>query len=213
MNKSEKIFIGFGVFVLLFSVGAYIIKFYTGEVSNDTGDWGAFSDYLNPFIALLNLIVLIILSNAVRRNEADRYAFEKKFIEAGEKPILIFWDNQNDNSWYVKNIGKGAALNIYITHLNGQAEIQSIVKCYSLAVGEEKKLVWIREAFQIIGTYQDLHNNYYTARCQDDLTSHNENENFFENTNGKVLRYNEAVDLYKKIIGEKAYDWTKRMNS
>lgn len=53
--------------IALFTVSAviflYVLKFYSYDISEDSGDWGTFGDYvgglLNPFLSFLALIVLL----------------------------------------------------------------------------------------------------------------------------------------------------------
>lgn len=213
MKTIEKVLISVATIMFILYVGFYVFHFRNARISTDANDWGAFADYLNPIIGVLNLIILIILSISVRRSEEERYRFEKKFIEAAEKPILIFWDNAEQNSWFIKNIGKGAALNLYVSYNTDDNPRQSIVKCYSIASGEEKKLIWIRNAYNLIASYQDLHHNFYIAKCQDDLTEHIENEDYFGISKNQAIRYNEKVTEYNAQVMQKQFEFAQRVNS
>lgn len=61
---------------LLLVFGFYICNFKGFKISDNPGDWGQFGDYigglLNPFISLLNLIILTYLSLRLVKNDDER---------------------------------------------------------------------------------------------------------------------------------------------
>ena len=71
-NKHLLNLILVAICIMTLAVLAYVFNFWSQKISNDTGDWGAFSDYLNPFVSFLNLIILGWLSFVVFKYNSNR---------------------------------------------------------------------------------------------------------------------------------------------
>ncbi len=172
--------------VIIFSVGAYIWKFSGQSISKDTGDWGAFSDYLNPFIAFINLLVIGWLSFSVYQYNLNRDRQNDFFQRSLERPVLVskstFDPARNPPEiWEIHNIGKGAALNLRITFKsNRQSNLKTpVIKAFSLGKDEPLLLTWIQWVDVIFIIYEDLFNNEYVTICADDESyTQPLNENF-----------------------------------
>ena len=77
-------------FVLLFLVvGAYYLNFMKSPLSSDPADWGALGDYfggiINPFLGLINLLILAYLTTYVSKSDGKRHQVE---IEAQKRVAL-----------------------------------------------------------------------------------------------------------------------------
>lgn len=78
-NLNKIIAIGIAtLFSIIFPILFYACFFHDYQVSSKTSDWGAFSDYLSPFVSLLNIGVLIWITFEVK-------AYEKKKDERLKK--------------------------------------------------------------------------------------------------------------------------------
>lgn len=157
----------------LICLGIYIWHFRNMKWSYETQDWGAFGEYLNFIVTVVNTAILGYLSFLVIETQRKRDAFETKFIEAAEKPTLIFSFDRASGKWSAYNVGKGAALNVVIAEGDNNEEWDhsrrtNSRKCYSLAPEEEFTIEWFKEAGRILGIYSDtLSNKTYTSVCKD----------------------------------------------
>lgn len=174
MKKTKTVII-LAVIVIISSIVVYILKFKDQAISTDTSKWGAFSDYLNPFVAIANLIVFIWLSievfNYNKKKDAQTDTFEKTI----QKPVLIFKsippkEANGHEVWMVKNIGNGAALNLRIaeSHFRNIDWVTPVTKCYSLASGDHLNLKWLKHANVICVTYEDVFGHKYVTIGADD---------------------------------------------
>lgn len=166
--------------VILISIGAlpYIINFSSNSISKKTSNWGAFGDYFNLIINIINVIVVGILSYLVYTSQITRDAFESTYIEAAERPVIIFGVDVASNRWYAYNVGKGAALNVIIAEATATSEWLYPKKCYSLASGEKFEITWFSAANRILGIYADIFssNHIYTSICVGDETTTEKHE-------------------------------------
>ena len=165
--------------IIAIAIATYIIVFWDQSISQNTSMWGAFSDYLNPFVAISNLVVFIWLSIQVYKYNESRDKEIVEFQKSIEKPILIFMSMPSNNlvigeTWKVKNIGNGAALNLRVaeSHTREIFWKTPVTKCYSLAKNDELALTWLTSANVICVTYQDIFgNNYVTIGADDESIS------------------------------------------
>lgn len=167
----------------------YMVHFNGMKWSYETQDWGAFGEYLNFIFTVVNTAILGYLSLLVFQAQLKRDAFESKYIEAQEKPILIFSFDRENGKWSAYNVGKGAALNVMISEGDNAIEWTNenwtnARKCYSLAPEEKFTIEWFAEAGRILGIYSDsLSSTIYTSVCKDDETHTDtyENQNIDQN--------------------------------
>lgn len=190
------------IFIVILAVLAYIFNFSSQPISDDTSTWGSFSDYLNPFISLSNLVVFIWLSVEVFKYNKKKDDQTEEFQKSIEKPTLIFKSVPHDRfgtteEWEIKNIGNGPALNLRIAESNSREIIwiSPITKCYSLGKDESQQLDWLIHANVICVTYQDIFGNYYASIGADDETFITElNDNYQEITiEGKKFTLNDFI--------------------
>jgi hypothetical protein len=62
-----KLVITLSAIVIILALVAYVVNFNSHSISPETHDWGAFSDYLNPFIGFCNLIIFVWFSLQIYR--------------------------------------------------------------------------------------------------------------------------------------------------
>jgi hypothetical protein len=163
--------------IILISSAFYVINFWNHKLSTTTETWGAFSDYLNPFIAIANLIIFIWLSTAVYAYNKKRDHQDEIFKKTLERPVLVsksIWDFPADHAetWNIVNIGNGAALNLIITtkaERNANWRSPSI-KCFSLGKKDSISLDWILPVNVICVIYEDIFSHKYVTICADDET-------------------------------------------
>src|SRR5450631_4674293 len=103
------------IIVICFGILFYFIHFFHFALSDDTKDWGSFGTYINVFVTTSNLIILIWFSNLLNNYNKAKDTQETEFKKTIERPILIFSNTgYPGETWLVKNIGKGAALNLLL---------------------------------------------------------------------------------------------------
>jgi hypothetical protein len=68
----------------------YVYHFWGSKLSHETGDWGAFSDYLNPWFSLANLVALIILTVTIANFDEDRENKTRQHQTQIEKENRLF---------------------------------------------------------------------------------------------------------------------------
>jgi hypothetical protein len=178
-NKTLEWLLRLSLAVITIGLGVYIFQFQDMKWSNETQDWGAFGEYLNFIITVVNTAILGYLSFLVVETQQKRDSFETSYIEAEEKPILIFAVDAVLNQWYVYNVGKGAALNVVVSRRTFGGDWIDSRKCYSLAPEEKFVINWFREAYSISGVYSDsVSKKVFTSICVGDET----NQQIFEDT-------------------------------
>jgi len=89
-----------------------------------------------------------------------------------EKPILAFIYKES-SKYKVKNVGKGAAINILILHsvVRTQADWTTVTKCYSLGNNDEIELNWASGPDELVAIYFDVFNNIHISEMKDDQLS------------------------------------------
>jgi hypothetical protein len=196
-SKLLIIFIAAGV--ILFSVIIYIISFWSHGFSKEPSAWGAFSDYLNPFISIANLIIFIWLSIEVFHYNANKDKQSEEFQKSIEKPILILKSTSSKEFcreiWAIVNIGNGAALNLKVAESNGRQVkwIGPVTKCYSLGKGDAQELPWLMYANIICVVYEDIFKNKYVTIAADDesyIQAFDEKFNSFQLLDGTIEKSN-----------------------
>ncbi len=99
--------------ILVSTVCIFLVKFHNQNISNDIANWGQFGDYfggvLNPLLALINLVILAILSIRLVKIEDDR---NKWTIKELARPYLglVFEDNKDSLTVVLSNCGMGPLL-------------------------------------------------------------------------------------------------------
>lgn len=172
--KNKNLVIFLTVFIICGSLFVYFIFFKNHSLSSDPSNWGQFSDYLNPFIALSNLIVFVWFSIEVFKYNQKKDEETDEFQKSIEKPVLVLKSTLNKDLgrevWEVHNIGKGAALNLKVAESNNReiGWITPVTKCYSLGSGDNLALAWFKYANVICITYEDVFNHRYVTIAADD---------------------------------------------
>lgn len=204
--KKTKLVITLAVIVVASSILVYILNFTGQEISNDTSKWGAFSDYLNPFVAIANLIVFIWLSIEVFNYNKKKDAQTDTFEQTIQKPVLIFKslppkERNSRELWIIKNIGNGAALNLRIaeSRFRNIDWVTPITKCYSLGSGDFLELKWLKHANVICVTYEDVFTHRYVTIGADDESQTRELKEPFKliEIKDKEFNLNDIKDFLK----------------
>lgn len=171
----KKLVITLSAIVIILAIAAYLVNFNSHSISKETHDWGAFSDYLNPFIGFCNLIIFVWFSLEIYKYNKNKDDQNESFQKAIEKPILILVSTTDSSrssreTWNVYNIGKGAALNLKVgeSHSRHEQWITPITKCYSLGSKDKLPLDWLVYANMICVTYEDVFGHEYVTLAADD---------------------------------------------
>jgi hypothetical protein len=161
---------------------AYILKFASGTISNDTANWGQFGDYFSMIINLAGTAAIFILSYLVYRSQQDRDDWEKSILELNDTPILVFTSN-NDVYDRCLNVGKGSAHKVIIgkigfTEEDGPQWIPNlvdksegkevIVKGYSIPANGFLQIKWNNNAKELFGYYESILGKKYLVKCKED---------------------------------------------
>lgn len=141
------------VILIIISILPFAIIFYKQSFSNNIQDWANAGSWFSLFVSVTTTIILLNLTWQIHKNEEKRETENRELIEKLENPIIVFFsepanDLQDIDKWFIKNIGKGPALNINITHypLNGSDWIDTIIDCYSLGTQDDPlQLEWLNK--------------------------------------------------------------------
>ena len=151
--KYKNLIIAAIVVLIIISILPFVIIFYRQPLSNNIQDWANAGSWFSLFISAITTIILIYLTWKIHKNEQKRETENRDLIEKLENPIVVFFskpanDLDDIDKWFIKNIGKGPALNISITHfpLNGSDWVDTIIDCYSLGTQESPlQLMWLNK--------------------------------------------------------------------
>jgi hypothetical protein len=104
MRNSFKTIISICTLLVSIPATLYFWQFH-GPLSKDPDRWAAFGDYLNPFIALLNVVVFIYLTFVIKEFEDKREQKRlllPKMLEAERELVRIeYMANAMVHSWPV----------------------------------------------------------------------------------------------------------------
>jgi len=64
--------------ILILAILAYVLNFNDQEISDDAAKWGAFGDYINPFLALINIITFLYLSYQLSHLDENQAKEDRK---------------------------------------------------------------------------------------------------------------------------------------
>lgn len=161
--------------ILFIGLGVYLWKFSGAQLSNDPVKWGVYGDYASWIFTAINTLFLSLLSFVLYRSQEQREKFEANYLEADQKPIVIFYVDLASRTWHIRNIGKGAALNIIVAdNLGGVGKWENIYKCYSLGPGEKYPIIWKQNFAQLLAIYNDIFSDkIFTSICLGDETTIN----------------------------------------
>jgi hypothetical protein len=150
----------------------YLLNFSNTTISDNPTDWASFSDFLSLFVSVSNLIVFIYFSFQLYEYNALKDNQDSEFKAANERPILTCRSiiKSDKELWVVKNIGRGAALNLKISEIPNRLEKSELtfIKCFSLGETDEIELDWISFANVIVILYEDIFSNKYVTVVADD---------------------------------------------
>lgn len=157
--------------ILLFSV-PYFFTFH--HLSKIHSDWAEFATYFTLLVSIINTIVISVLSYLVWQSQISRDKFEKSYIEAQEKPAIVFlWAKElnTEGYWKLYNMGKGVALNIIVAERNkDNKEFKNPRKTYTLPQGGSIKIIWFKRPWELGAVYYDIFNQPYNSVCIHDET-------------------------------------------
>jgi len=154
MDKKSKanLTIAFiSILIIVSSITPFILYFKGQPFSNKLSDWANAATWFSLFVALITNAILFYISWSIHENETKRDKQNQDILVNLEKPTLIFYSEKGDkdiDKWYVKNIGRGPALNLAITHypLGGSQWVYFLIDCYSLGTQDEPlQLKWLNK--------------------------------------------------------------------
>ncbi len=191
MKKKKLIIVAVVLFVAFILIPTYVyVDNFGSSFSKKQEHWGAFSDYLNVFVSVLNIVFLALLTYSI-------YRYQREDEQNKSIPILIFKVDTTKKRWTIQNVGKGVALNILISSSTEQDSWGKPTKVYSIMEGEELDLQWITAALQLRADYFDMNENSLSSICQNDDTEFvkNAKKELFSRFKGE---YNRLEDMGTK---------------
>ena len=171
MKKSTIIiFALLGLILIVGPIIAYIFFLGSTSISKNLSEWANFSNYWSPFISLSSLIILAYLSYVVFKFDQNRHIESEKREVILDRPMLAFIKNRTTNLYYLKNVGKGAAINILLKAnlIRDKARWQYKSQMYSLKEGDAYSLEWIETSTMFIAYYQDVFGKAYFSFMEHD---------------------------------------------
>lgn len=164
MDKKVKVLVRVAIFlIVVISIVPFMFVFKGQSFSNKLNDWADAATWFSLFVALITNAILFYISWNIHENETKRDKQNQNILINLEKPTLIFYSEKGDNDidkWFVKNIGRGPALNLAITHypINGSQWVYFLIDCYSLGTqGETLQLKWLNKTMvnKLVVFYDD----------------------------------------------------------
>jgi uncharacterized protein with PQ loop repeat len=162
-----------GSIAVIFVLGmlAFYLQFHKQKISDKQSDWASFASYVGLIVSICNLVILGIIS----------VSFSLQNIKL-QKPCIIFEISleEKEKAYYViKNVGRGAALNILVKYKNdkkNEAWDLSVI-CYSLGPNDKFKLFWKMGGDEWIAIYDDILGNHYASNIKNDTMTFDELDN------------------------------------
>lgn len=157
------------VLIIIGPVLFFVFKLGSTNVSRNLSEWSNFSNYWSAFINLANLIVISVLSYLIFRFDQNRHRESEKRENILDRPLLAFIKNTH-GIYYVKNVGKGAAINIILksNYVEQSQKWEHVNVLYSLKEGDSLILEWIPQSSMFIAKYQDVFDNSFYSYMKDD---------------------------------------------
>lgn len=132
---------------LLFSIaiGIYMCQF-DGGISTKQADFGAFGDYLNPFLSVVNIILLVYISlraNEISGNYNKIQLQPQLFLSCQTSPSQ---PTLGDECWIAKNAYEAPAINIFVSVIfDRKNNIRTKwINCFTLERNALIELLWLR---------------------------------------------------------------------
>lgn len=136
------------VAVISVALFKYFNNFSQG-FSEKQSDWGAFGDYINPFLTLINVILLVWIGFLTLQT-TDHYN------RLQIRPLLDFmvaspsdFKPYISDSWYLLNCVNAPARNIRLKFHIGERFESRWIACYSMNGNSQLELPWLRYASRI----------------------------------------------------------------
>jgi hypothetical protein len=153
--------------ILAIGVLIFYYNFHNQKFPKNLSDWAYFSSYAGLIVSICNILILGAISTS----------FNGQNIKL-QKPCIIFKISleEAEKAYYIiKNVGKGAALNIIVKHKNnkGNEKWDSSTICYSLGQNDELKLLWKKGGDEWIAVYDDILGNHYDSNIKGDTMTFN----------------------------------------
>ncbi len=196
--KKSTIYV-FTVLCIILIIGPvvfYILLQGSSNISRNLSEWADFSNYWSPFISLSSLIILSYLSYIVFKFDQNRHRESEIKESILDRPILAFIKNRTTNLYYIKNVGKGAAINISLkANLIREKELwQHEAQMYSLKEGDAYSLEWIDVSTMFIAWYQDVFGNaFYSYMEYDYMTFIPESEIHMEKYKNIKIHFDKGM--------------------
>lgn len=199
--------------IIIVAIISAAIPFFTifskQSFSAKLSDWADAASWFSLFVTIITTVFLGYISWNIHENEKRRDNDMKSLLTSIEKPILTFFstpanDNSNIDLWWIKNVGKGAALNLSVTHFpsNGEKWNNVLTDCYSLGGdGSTIQLKWLNktQVNKLLVFYNDtLTDRVHISICHKDRTTVSSLDGFsdLKDNSNLILSKDELILLY-----------------
>jgi hypothetical protein len=198
------------IVAIIFAIIPFLVIFSKQSFSTKLNDWADAASWLSLFVTIITTVFLGYISWNIHENEKRRDSDMKSLLTNIEKPILTFFSTAENGSsnidrWWIRNVGKGAALNLSVAHFpsEGQTWNNTLTDCYSLGGdGSTIQLTWLNKTLvnKLLVFYNDtLTDRVHVSICYSDKTIVSSLDNFIElrdiNSN-LILSKEDLNDLY-----------------
>jgi len=163
MKKVVKILIYIAV-TLVVLVVPFVLSLIQKQICfhHSLSFWSAYTSYCS-------VIIMAYLSFAIYTYNKRKDVEKEKMEKILERPIIVFNKTKSTEYYWIKNIGKGAALNITVkSHLREDKIWVIAHKCYSLGCNEELEMTWTVNCNAIGTQYFDVFHNEYCSYMDND---------------------------------------------
>lgn len=160
--------------------------------------WRDFSDYFSLYVSIINVGATIILTYLIitqtKKNHQEILTFQKQ----AELPVLIFFmDESSRPNYLIKNIGKGAAMNVSLfirSSSNSQNEWDLMMPFYSLGSNDFKKSDKTNSCNLLALKYFSVYGDEFYSFMKEETMFHSLNQD----EQGKIL----MKDMVKWTVRE-----------
>lgn len=210
LQNWKPLFVGIISLIIIFAIIPFSTIFFKQPFSTKLSDWADAATWFSLFVTIITTVFLGYISWSIHENEKKRDQDMKLLLTSIEKPILTFFstpatDSSNIDQWWIKNVGKGAALNLSVAHFLSKEQKWNdvIVDCYSLGGdGSTIQLKWLHktQVNKLLVFYNDtLTEAVHISICHSDKTIIGALNNFTDLTDmnsNLILSKDDLMRLY-----------------
>ncbi|WP_324680372.1 hypothetical protein [Hymenobacter sp. GOD-10R] len=164
MKKYLSIVNIFILCILFLSISLGIYFWHFNSKFSTQANFGAFGDYINPFLTFISIVLLFYISNIANEISTRTNEITQAFNKIQLQPLLFLSKkmtettiNQDDQQiWIIQNGYDAPAINILVRICldSDGNNFTKWVNCFSISRDKEREIAWIQwaETIEIIWT-------------------------------------------------------------